>query len=224
MCRRTVGSRLPRGQRPAETISGMALIESLERDSWQGFFTGRFEFALWIPHRDRLAPVRSSACDFRTRPVAGELPRIGRRLGSGPKRRQASPDRVAEVTQHIGTPERECRSEQRSLARDEVTTSDDKRAVKNRWLDDVRDMLQGIARGGRSCHDWKEPHRYTREDPIAACGISSEGWWRPACCPPRPPRSSVGAGCPRPEARQSACRSVSSARSRNGSPASSSAL
>lgn len=54
----------------------MALIENLERDNWQEFFRGAFEYTLYILENDRFRSVGSSVDDLRSWLAGGGVSRV----------------------------------------------------------------------------------------------------------------------------------------------------
>ena len=76
----------------------MALIERLERDSWEEFFRGIFRYALDVMKHDRFRSVGSSADDLRSWLAMGGIARVRERLDAQMEMRRFSPSRRTAVS------------------------------------------------------------------------------------------------------------------------------
>jgi hypothetical protein len=78
----------------------MALIENLERNDWQDFFRGSFEYALYVLKNDRFRSVGSSVDDLRSWLGLGGISRVREALNNQIESR-FSPTRKAAANEFL---------------------------------------------------------------------------------------------------------------------------
>ena len=144
----------------------MALIEKLEQDNWEKFFSEMFRYALWVLRHDRFRHVGSSVDDLRSWLVAGGIPRIRQYLERGMDMRQFPAERAAAVREHIDKLVEENRSELLALAREGIIPTSGLLDGEGLSVRDVEDALRRIAQGERPFEEWMYAHGHTYQDVI----------------------------------------------------------
>ena len=144
----------------------MALIENLEREGWEQFFSEMFRYALWTLRHNRFGHVGSSVGDLRSWLVAGGIPRIRHNLEYSMAVRRFPEDRAIKITKRIDKLVRDHRSELAALARDGIIPTSGAPDADGLSVRDVQDALRRIALGGRPFEDWMFAHGHTYQDVI----------------------------------------------------------
>ncbi len=156
-------------QRQASRQRGLgssALIEHLENDGWQTFFSEVLGFALWVLRNDRHRLLGSSADDLRAWLVAGGIPRIRHHLETGMEMREFPETRNMEVRKHINTLAVHHLPELIALALYRIIPTSGVPVVGGVSGAEIEDALRRILRRERPFEEWMNAHKRTYENVI----------------------------------------------------------
>ena len=174
----------------------MSLIEHLERDGWEEFLRGTFEYTLDVLKNDRFRRLGSAADDLRSWLAAGGVARVRELLDDQMERRRLPPSRQSAVQDCVEQLAREHHETLRRLAAEGVI-----RAPRPEVLDvpgvsvlDIQDILRRLDAGERPFEDWMYAHGHSDEDIAEIYGVI-DGWLmkngiisKPGSLPKRSPR------------------------------------
>ena len=166
----------------------MALIEHLERDGWEEFFRGSFQYALEVMKHDRFRSVGSSVDDLRSWLARGGVARVREQLDRQMEMRRFSPSRTAAVNECLDQLVRENRRALLDLTADGVIPASGQVRIDACGLSetDVRDLLSRMIAGERPFEDWMHAHGRSDEE-IAEVYKLIDEWLMQKGVLPKPP-------------------------------------
>ena len=166
----------------------MALIEHLERDRWEEFFRGVFQYTLEVMKHDRYRSVGSSADDLRSWLARGGVARVREHLDTQMEMRRFSPSRRAAVRDCLEQLVREHRPALLDLTATGVIPAGRKAPIDASGVSetDFRDLLNRMIAGERPFEDWMHAHGRSDEE-IAETYQLIDDWLMQKGIIPAPP-------------------------------------
>lgn len=164
----------------------MALIEHLERDNWEEFLSGSFEYALDVLKNDRFRSVGSAVDDLRSWLARGGMSRVKEHLNDQMEMRQFSIERRQAVNNLLDRLGKSNRDKLLALMADGTIA-----APESEWLttwgvsaDQFQDALNRILAGERPFEDWMYSHGRSEEEVAEIYRIIDEWLARKGLIPP----------------------------------------
>ena len=166
----------------------MALIEHLERDGWEEFFRGIFQYTLEVMKHDRFRSVGSPADDLRSWLARGGVSRIRERLDDQMEMRRFSPSRRAAVRDCLEQLVRENRRALLDLTTTGVIPASGQVRTEAVGVSetDVRDLLNRMIAGQRPFEDWMHAHGRSDEEIAEIYQLIDEWLMQKGIIPPPP--------------------------------------
>ncbi len=169
----------------------MALIENLERNDWQEFLRGSFEYALYILKNDRFRSVGSSVDDLRSWLGFGGISRVREALNNQMEMRRFSPARKAAINDFLEQLIRDNRRQLLELIAEGILPPTKQDLLSACGLSGIQleDLVTRILAGERPFEDWMHAHGHSDEE-IAEVYRKIDQWlMQKDIIPPSPPDS-----------------------------------
>ena len=166
----------------------MALIEHLERDNWQEFLRGSFEYVLHVLKNDRFRSVGSSADDLRSWLARGGINRVKERLSQQMDMRRFSSTRKAAVNAFLERPVRENRTQLLDLMADGILPPTKKELLSACGLPELQfeDLVNRISAGERPFEDWMHAHGHSDQEIAEVYRLIDQWLMQKGVIPPPP--------------------------------------